>query len=215
MARATKEPTPPNVEVQFLEHTIPVGATFMGLDLSLTSTGIGILTADGFISIRLQPGETLRGIPRVKWIMDQVAKLVIEHAPAAIMIEGYAMGAKTHAHSLGELGGVVKLGIGMMGIPLFVAAPGSWKKALTGNGSALKGKVILELFKRYALEISQDDQADGAALAIVCAMLAESWSALTKLQMDGLRKIEALPPLARPARMRARPDAVVPESKAA
>jgi Holliday junction resolvasome RuvABC endonuclease subunit len=168
-----------------------------------------VLLPDRLIVKRFRPGD-LRGVARLKWLMDNVAAEVTRHQSQLALIEGYSFAsANSHAHSLGELGGVVRLGLAMIGVPMATAAPGCWKKALTGNGAPKgKGVISLELFKRYGVEIVQDDMADATSLAVVAAMVTGQVAPTSQLQQAGLAKVDVIEPLPLPkVRHRERPEA--------
>lgn len=181
-----------NIETQIFQHELPVRGTFMGLDLSLTSSGIGILMPGEFRSYRLKTAN-LRGLHRLKSIADHIALRALELQPLATVIEGYSFSSMhSHAHALGELGGIVKLSLAVGGHQTFTAPPTTVKKIITGKGNCKgKGPIMLALFKQFGLEISQDDQADGAALACIAGMVHGGFTPrLTKDQAAGLTKVE-------------------------
>ena len=105
----------------------------MGLDLSLTSTGVSI------------NGETFsikpktRGIERLVEISDRIVNFAVNASPIAVVIEGYSFGSKfSRAHSLGELGGVVKVALHKSGFSIVEVPPKCRAKFATGNGNASK-----------------------------------------------------------------------------
>lgn len=199
-----------NIETQVFQHDLDVGGhTFMGLDLSLTSTGMGLLMPGEFRAYRLKTG-TMRGLARLKAISDHIGLRALEVQPSLVAIEGYAFSAMhSHAHALGELGGIVKLTLAVGGHQCVVAPPTSVKKIITGKGNCKgKGPIMLALFKQFGLEISQDDQADGAALAIIAGLCHGAFKPrLTLAQADGLKKIEQVASPFPTVRHRSRPDA--------
>ena len=88
-----------------------------GLELSLTETGLVIANAWQDISgtptcfevvhrTVLRPKDR-RGMERIAWTMSEVRSLLTAHGVIDLAIEGYAFSKlTTHAHAMGEFGGV-------------------------------------------------------------------------------------------------------------
>jgi len=206
--RHPPKPVEPKVQTHLQDHALPVATCVMGLDLSLTSTALTIFIAGQAVTKRFAPGS-LRGLARLAWLRDQIVTEVLRYQAQLIVIEGYSFGsANSHAHSLGELGGIIKLTLGQIGVPMAIAAKGCWLKAITGSGASKgKGTGALELFKRFGIELPQDDMADSASLAVVAGMLTGQITPPTKDHAAGLAKIEYVAPLPLPkVRERARPN---------
>lgn len=115
-----------------------------GLDLSLTHTGI----AAGGITGAIKP--KVRGCERLAFVRDEV----MSHARRArlVVIEGYSMGTarqSSHAHGLGELGGVIRLALWEAGVPYAEVPPACLKRYATGKGNANKGLVGECVTKRW------------------------------------------------------------------
>ena len=76
----------------------------LGLDLSLTSTGYCHGGEAGYIVTDLRGPERLRKIGR------EIENVIVEKQIDIVAIEGYSFASKnSQAHSIGELGGVVKV----------------------------------------------------------------------------------------------------------
>lgn len=109
----------------------------IGLDLSLTSTGY----SNGENCDVIQVSST--GVVRLIKISETIGNLITELKVNLAVIEGYAFSSrKSHAHSLGELGGVVRVMLHRMEIPYIEIAPTSRAKFVTGKGNASKNEVI-------------------------------------------------------------------------
>lgn len=136
----------------------------VGIDPSLTSTGICKLTPDG----RMRYGalkSSKKGIARLRALRDTIR----EHASEAalVVIEGYSFGSRGRAtFSLGELGGVLRVMLAEIPVPVLVVPPQTLKKFITGKGNTNKTAVSLALMKRWGLEIEQEDEADAIGLAL-------------------------------------------------
>lgn len=128
-----------------------------GLDLSLTATGIA--TADGVDTIKTNE----RGVRRLFWLRRQILKAITESTTPvdAVALEGYSYASQhSHAHSTGELGGVIRLGLWEAGIRYIVVPPKSMKKFATGKGNASKDQVLVSAVLRFGREFADNNQAD-------------------------------------------------------
>lgn len=129
----------------------------MGLDLSLTETGYAL---SGNRVGRIRPGKR-RGMERLLWLRAQVMTMVQENDQHIVYIEGYSFSSRnSHAHGLGELGGVIRLSLYERGIPYVDVPPSSLKKYATGKGNARKELVLVEAVKRLEYPGANDNEAD-------------------------------------------------------
>lgn len=111
-------------------------AGVVGLDLSLTATGICTAGGAGVF----KPRST--GMERLHAIASFVAARVSDGD--VVVIEGYSFGSKGNAmFNLGELGGVVRLDLYKSGISFVDVPPSVLKKFATGNGNANKAAMVL------------------------------------------------------------------------
>lgn len=110
----------------------------MGLDLSLTSTGYSIDGTTGVISF-----DSI-GPRRLSSIRDAIYEIVSSEPDLrGVVIEGYSFASRnSQAHSIGELGGVVRLMLWEKAVPYVVVPPTSRAKFATGKGNASKNEVI-------------------------------------------------------------------------
>lgn len=110
---------------------------FLGLDLSLTSTGYSSNNDCDVISV----GST--GVKRLIEISESIGNLIVEFKIDAVLIEGYAFSSRnSQAHSIGELGGVVRVMLHRMDTPYIEIPPTCRAKFATGRGNASKNEVI-------------------------------------------------------------------------
>lgn len=108
----------------------------LGLDLSLTATGIDDGTSDPTC---FKP--TTRGMPRLFDILDHVNQYARQ--ADLVVIEGYSYGShSSHAHELGELGGVIRFDLHQARIPYVDIPPALLKKFATGKGNAGKDQMV-------------------------------------------------------------------------
>jgi Holliday junction resolvasome RuvABC endonuclease subunit len=117
-----------------------VSVRVVGLDLSLRATGF----ADAGVPIVLS--SRLRGLDRIAALRDEVLALIDERdaydplaADNLVVVEDYAFSrGASHAHELGELGGVIKLALKEAGITTVLIGPSSLKKFAANAGNANK-----------------------------------------------------------------------------
>lgn len=131
----------------------------IGLDLSLTSTGIAL--PDGTTeAISVPQKGTLRLIALRKAIMDYVDK----YKHPIVVIEGYSFAQRnSQAHSLGELGGVIRVALTEADCTIVDVAPTQRAKFATGRGNASKSEVVSAISARTGIVWSgkgADDKAD-------------------------------------------------------
>lgn len=109
----------------------------MGLDLSLTSTGYSIDGETGVISTKSTGPE------RLSRISNEIQNLVISNPVDVVIIEGYSFASmNSQAHSIGELGGAVRMRLWETGVSYIDVPPTCRAKFATGRGNASKNEVI-------------------------------------------------------------------------
>jgi len=143
---------------------------FLGLDLSYSSTGWwSVNTEDpadiygGSVSFKAKEPQRLADAQR--WIEETLHHI----QPDVAVIEGYAMGRNSARNSMGELGGIIRLGLFHYGIGYYVLAPSSLKKFVLGDenkrGEDTKWHVTQKIKARWGYDHGlQDDEADAHAL---------------------------------------------------
>jgi Holliday junction resolvasome RuvABC endonuclease subunit len=161
----------------------------MGLDLSLTSTGVSI--GGSTHSIRVDT----RGVERLKEIRDSIINTAVEHHIEVVAIEGYSYASRmSQSHSLGELGGVVRLALFEHSIPFVVIPPTSRAKFATGKGNAGKPEVMSSVSAKTGIIWSGGDGGDRCDAWVLEQMLlvklGRSHYDWSKEQLDALNKVE-------------------------
>lgn len=153
----------------------------LGIDLSLTHTGLAVLS-DGRLhskkSIRSKPTgkRPINEIERIEHISVQIAEVIDQVKPDIAAIEGIAfMASKTTALAqLSALNYFVRRELMKRQIPFVIVAPSSLKKFVTGKGNAQKDEVMLSIFKRWGVSITDDNEADAYALAHVALAITDN-----------------------------------------
>jgi len=140
----------------------------LGLDLSLTSTGVA--SSLGWCArIRSagpgSPNRHMKGLERLRYIVAKVRSLLGEYD--LVVIEGPSYGSRHgSAHERGGLWWMVRDAVEAARIPVAVAPPSSVKLWAAGHGHATKQQVIDAMCDRYPnAVIRSSDEADALALA--------------------------------------------------
>lgn len=162
----------------------------IGIDLSLTSSGISIGGKTQVIN-----SSSLRGAERLHSVSNKILTICKEQNIKCAIIEGYSFASRnSQAHSIGELGGCVRMRLWENSIPYVEIPPTSRAKFATGRGNAGKTEVISAISAKTGLHFSgsgADDECDAWILeqmALVVLGLSEyDWPAKNK---EGLDKID-------------------------
>jgi Holliday junction resolvasome RuvABC endonuclease subunit len=161
----------------------------MGLDLSLTSTGYSINQETGIISIKE------KGAERLSIISNKIIDLVIDNSVDVVIIESYSFASRnSQAHSIGELGGAVRMRLWECGMPFIDVPPTCRAKFATGKGNAGKSEVISAISAKTNIVWSgpgADDRCDAWVLEQMgFAQLGKSLYDWTKVQLSALESID-------------------------
>lgn len=110
---------------------------FLGLDISLTSTGCSLNGETWTIS------TNSKGAERLSRISNDVVNIVMDNPIDIVILEGYSFASRnSQAHSIGELGGAIRMKIWERGVPYIEVPPTCRAKFATGRGNAGKNEVI-------------------------------------------------------------------------
>lgn len=148
----------------------------MGLDLSLTRTGVAL--PDGSVTT-IRPRT--RGCERMVEIRDAVLALcrdyVTEPIPKAdvVVLEGFSFGSNTRSvREIGGIGWVVRVALHEAGIPFAEITPATLKKFATGKGGgpgADKAAMQMAAVKRLGYDSDAPDDNEVDALWLRAAGL--------------------------------------------
>jgi Holliday junction resolvasome RuvABC endonuclease subunit len=159
-----------------------MSAKVAGLDLSITATGIAYSDGSTFT---VKP--TAAGDRRLVEIRGEVRTAV--NAADLVAIEDLP----THARAAGITGmvhGVVRCMLLARNQPYVLITPATLKKFATGRGNAGKPEMAVALFKRFGLELGDDNQVDAAWLRFAgLELLGEPAMQLPAVQVAALDKV--------------------------
>jgi Holliday junction resolvasome RuvABC endonuclease subunit len=111
---------------------------------------------------------------------------------ALAVLEGYSFRSIGKQYTIGECVGVVRMGLYDAGVETIVVSPLALKKFTTGTAKSNKAAVTLGIYKRWGIELTQEDEADAAGLAMVAAYDSKAISGMTAYQLDAMKKTERL-----------------------
>ena len=170
-------------------------ATIMGLDLSLTATGIVVLKEGTVITKRLvktkpQGNLPLDEIERLLGIKEEIRKEIKTYEPELILIENLAFMARntTALVQLAGLNYMVREMLAISRTPFVMVAPSTLKKFATGKGNGPKDIVILETYKNFNVSFVDNNLCDAYVLSMIgCALKNECPKKLTVPQKEVLK----------------------------
>lgn len=166
--------------------------TSLGLDLSLTGTGVVILTDGKLVKqvlIKSKPvgDKPVDELKRIEKIVDEIHKATCSLTIDIAVIENLAFGVR-NATSLTQLAGLnyfVRSMCLVTGIPFVLVAPTSLKKYVTGNGAAKKDAMLMETFKRWGVTMLNDNECDAYGLSqLGLALMGGNSKQTTKIQNE-------------------------------
>ena len=167
----------------------------LALDLSLNETGFCILDNGKIIDNDIiKVTKNTEQIDRVIEIRDFIAHNILIQSPFdGIFIENYSFGSKgIWTFSCGEMCGAIKLMLKDLGFKYYMIAPTMWKKFVLGKGTLPKDQIMLQCYKQYGVEFTNNNMCD----AYCIAKFGESFikykrgdkEKLTKIQIECFKK---------------------------
>lgn len=137
----------------------------MGLDLSLTGTGLVVVSSGGVIHYELIT-TSKQSYPhdgeRLLYIKKRIMKQARFYRPVLTCIEGAAMSGKEKR--IYELAGTVKTFLVKQQLPYEIVHIGTLKKLATGYGRASKDEMV-KAAQEFCPEVEDDNIADAIHLA--------------------------------------------------
>jgi crossover junction endodeoxyribonuclease RuvC len=144
---------------------------FLGIDLSLTSTGICVID-DEFNEIAITFSELIKpkckGVARLVYIRTELEGLLKKVKPELVALEAYSFGSRAgQAFSIGELGGVAKVLLYELQVETILIPPTCLKKFITGKGNAPKDVMLMKTLSKYKREFTDNNLCDAFGLAMM------------------------------------------------
>lgn len=143
----------------------------VGLDLSLTSTGVVVLHGEEIVLQEVVRSSPVGPLPideakRLNDITTRVLALVPDDAKL-VAIEGIAfmVSKTTSLVQLAAINYLIRIGLWKRGIPFVIVSPPTLKKFVTGKGVAQKDVMMLETYKRWGVSLTDNNICDAFGLA--------------------------------------------------
>jgi crossover junction endodeoxyribonuclease RuvC len=144
---------------------------FIGIDQSLTKTGIVILKNKSMEMlysglIESEPKKGIEPIYRMLEIKESLRKIIQQYKPVQGIIEGFGFSSRGRSiFDLGGLGYIIRELFVEENIFLLVIAPATLKKYVTNKGNCKKDLMLLNVYKRWGVEFNDNNLADAYGLA--------------------------------------------------
>lgn len=144
---------------------------FLGLDLSLTSTGFYLIRDGGkdeYCEICTKPDDFCDDIGRSDHIAQAIIDRIKDENITFIALEDYFTGKQPQSViKLATLGTVVRIRLMDAGYTFMPFVTSQIKKFETGSGVAPKDNMLKSVFKKHGLDTSSNNIADACAIAYV------------------------------------------------
>lgn len=143
---------------------------FVGVDPSLTATGLAILSESGDVELRTietTPHSHRSKYHRVRYIATTIREAIAALGSAVVCLEGPYIAAKNMAtaRSLIELHTMVQHLLYWGKIPFREIPPATLKQFVCNKGNAKKEMIMMEVLDRWKIKTQDNNQADAAELA--------------------------------------------------
>jgi crossover junction endodeoxyribonuclease RuvC len=171
------------------------GQSYVGLDLSLTSTGFCLkngstITID---TIKTEPKNFKNDLDRLIHIRNTIISKLPADVKMVCIEDFFVPSNKLQIGSgikLAMLGTTIRMALYERGIPFVIVSPLQLKKFVTGKGVGDKSMILREVFKRWGINAKDDNQADASVLAYLAEALLSEINELTpKFQAEVIRTI--------------------------
>jgi len=174
----------------------------IGIDPSLTSTGIVVLQngkVETAVTTKDQPelGTIIRVREIIKRIYKSITDLSNEEGcrdPNLIVIEGFSLGSKGNSiFETAYLGWRIREELEQLKLqklPWIEVTPTQLKKFATGKGMGKKELILLQVYKRWGVEFSDNNQADAFILAKIGEAYLNGMEGLTSFQAEVICELQ-------------------------
>ena len=160
---------------QFATRDLTGEAVYVGIDPSLTGFAISVFHGTDYDIRVLTPAST--GGQRLREIREYVIDFLRQYDVVDVFMEGLAFAAHSaSASKLGELSGVLKEALySEFGLLPALVPPTTLKKYVVGTGkSVTKSLMMLQTYKKWGVELTDDNAADAYGLSRMCSGQADT-----------------------------------------
>ena len=175
--------------------------TIIGLDLSLTGTGVVVLKDSKMLHSELittkPPTEktALTELKRLLGIVDKIKKNITKYTADIVVIEGLSMGMSFKTVSILQLAGLNYMVREMLfenNNKFEIIPPTVLKKFISNKGNSPKELVMLETYKRYGVSFEDNNLCDAYVLSRIGEALVDDSAKLTKFQQEIINSIKKI-----------------------
>jgi len=159
-----------------------VPVKIVGIDASLTSTGIAVSNGFNLRTATESIESKLKGADRLIEIREKIRENII--FAGLVVLEDYAFSRPNQAHQIGELGGVLRVLIKEMGKKLLTVGTMQLKKFATGKHNASKEEIAVAAYKKWGIECRTNDETDAAVLVYIGLAYMGNTDGLTAYQQE-------------------------------
>lgn len=168
---------------------------YLGIDPSLTSTGITYVHGNLCVPARIRPPKGMVDVRRLQYIRENI-EIVLDQARLfgdilGAAVEGAAYYAVNRADALGQLRGVLLTFLADRKIETLVIPPTAVKLFGTNSGNAKKPKMIAAARAQWPANEFNEDSADAAWLARIAQAYFEGTSlpGLSRVQLEVVQRM--------------------------
>lgn len=165
----------------------------IGIDPSLTSTGVVVLV-NGKIKDKylVETKPTNNYYDEIRRLIKISESFSLDGKIDLVVVEGIAYGIKK-ASALAQLCGLnylIRKRLIEAEIPFVIVAPTTLKKFITGNGTAAKEELMLDVLKRFGVTLRDNNLCDAYGLAMIGYTLKKNNPKVTKFQKEVLELLK-------------------------
>lgn len=145
----------------------------IGIDQSLTETGITYLISPNYYSTHSIKGKGKTSLEKINYIRNKVyestkeAKIKMPDKKFYAFLEGGSYGSKGMLFTLGQLSGAVIGALDFLNINVWEIPPTTLKQFMSGIGSASKDYMMKKIKEKYNQGFKNDNLADSYSLAVL------------------------------------------------
>lgn len=146
---------------------------YTGLDISLTATGVANISNNGKITSKIlsapKPKKFNNKFNRYQSLVEDILDYIKDTKTKYVVLEDYIVTKhSTTTTKLIEVGACVRYTMNLKKIPFLTVAGSQLKKYVCGKGNVPKDILIKELYKRYDVDVFDNNEADAIGLAMIC-----------------------------------------------
>lgn len=164
----------------------------LGIDPSRSSMGLAF--PDQSTRCLKPPNKFKAGVLCLAWFRDEMQAILIEGKPQLVVLEDYVMGLKANPAgtlSTGELGGMLRLMVHDLRIPLALVNPATLRSFLAVGKGDDKTSGISKLSAKTGRSWNTNDEAEAWGLAAMAyEHFGHGWLDLIKKQTDAVGRVE-------------------------